>query len=322
MGEESNISVLICRVLLPAGRDLLEAEGFELREGGLDVTPETLHELAPGCAAIVADPTVPVGPDLLDAAGEALRVVANFAVGYDNVDLAACRERGVVVTNTPGVLTNATAEIALSLTVAAARRAREAETLLREGRWTGWDPGAMLGLELSGATFGVVGLGRIGRRYAELIRPLAGELLYTARSAKPDAERELDANHVGLDELLGRSDVVSLHAPGGEATRHLIGAGELARMQSHAVLVNTARGTLVDSGALATALEKGEIGAAGLDVYENEPGVPQELMDAPRCVLYPHIGSATHTSRDGMATLAARNAIAVLTGDGPLNPIS
>ena len=322
MGEESNISVLICRVLLPAGRDLLAAEGFELREGGLDVTPETLHGLAPGCAAIVADPTVPVGPDLLDAAGEALRVVANFAVGYDNVDLAACRERGVVVTNTPGVLTNATAEIALSLTVAAARRAREAETLLREGRWTGWDPGAMLGLELSGATFGVVGLGRIGRRYAELIRPLAGELLYTARSTKPDAERELDANHVGLDELLGRSDVVSLHAPGGEATRHLIGAGELARMQSHAVLVNTARGTLVDSGALATALEKGEIGAAGLDVYENEPGVPQELMDAPRCVLYPHIGSATHTSRDGMATLAARNAIAVLTGDGPLNPIS
>jgi len=322
MGEESNISVLICRVLLPAGRDLLEAQGFELREGGLDVTAERLQELAPGCAAIVADPTVPIGPDLLDAAGEGLRVVANFAVGYDNVDLAACRERGVVVTNTPGVLTNATAEIALSLTVAAARRAREAEALLREGRWTGWDPGAMLGLELSGATFGVVGLGRIGRRYAELVRPLAGELLYAARSAKPDAERELDANHVGLDELLGRSDVVSLHAPGGEATRHLIGAGELARMQSHAVLVNTARGTLVDSGALATALEKGEIGAAGLDVYENEPGVPQELMDAPRCVLYPHIGSATHTSRDGMATLAARNAIAVLTGNGPLNPIS
>jgi glyoxylate reductase len=322
MGEESNISVLICRVLLPAGRDLLEAEGFELREGGLDITPEELRELASGCAAIVADPTVPVGPDLLDAAGEALRVVANFAVGYDNVDLAACRERGVVVTNTPGVLTNATAEIALSLTLAAARRAREAEDLLREGRWTGWDPGAMLGLELSGATFGVVGLGRIGRRYAELVRPLAGELLYAARAAKSDAERELGANHVGLDELLGRSDVVSLHAPGGEATRHLIGARQLACMQSHAVLVNTARGTLVDSRALATALEKGEIGAAGLDVYESEPGVPRELMNAPRCVLYPHIGSATHTSRDGMATLAARNAIAVLTGDGPLNPIS
>ena len=321
IGEESNISVLICRVLLPAGRDLLEAEGFEIREGGLDATPETLRELAPGCTAIVADPTVPVGPDLLDAAGDGLRVVANFAVGYDNVDLEACRERGVVVTNTPGVLTNATAEIALSLTVAAARRSREAENLLREGRWTGWDPGAMLGLELSGATFGVVGLGRIGRRYAELVRPLAGDLLYTAQSAKPDAG-ELDASRVELDELLERADVVSLHAPGGDATRHLIGADELSRMQSHAVLVNTARGTLVDSAALAEALQSGEIGAAGLDVYENEPGVPQELMDAPRCVLYPHIGSATHTSRDGMATLAAKNTIAVLKGGEPLNPVS
>jgi glyoxylate reductase len=322
VSESSNIPVLICRVLLPAGRDLLASEGYELREGGLDVTPERLRELAPGCAAIVADPTVPVGPDLLDAAGDALRVVANFAVGYDNVDLDACRDRGVTVTNTPGVLTNATAEIALGLTVAAARRAREAEAVLREGRWSGWDPGALLGLELSGATFGVVGLGRIGRRYAELVRPLAGELLYAARSAKPDTEGELGAVRVKLGELLERSDVVSLHAPGGEATRHLIGAGELVRMRAHAVLVNTARGTLVDSFALAEALRDGSIGAAGLDVVEDEPAVPHDLLDAPRCILYPHIGSATHTSRDGMAALAARNAIAVIRGDEPLNPVT
>ena len=322
MTGSSDISVLICRLLLPAGRDLLAAEGYELREGGLDVTAERLRDLAPGCAAIVADPTVPIGPDLLDAAGDDLRVVANFAVGYDNVDLDACRERGVVVTNTPGVLTNATAEIALSLTVAAARRAHEAEDLLREGRWTGWDPGAMLGLELSDATFGVIGMGRIGRRYAELIRPLAGELLYTSRSGNPDAEEALGAIKVELEELLERSDVVSLHAPGGEATRHMIAAAELERMKGHAVLVNTSRGTLVDSSALAQALQAGEIGAAGLDVFENEPRVPQELLDAPRCVLYPHIGSATHTSRDGMASLAARNAIAVVSGDEPLNPVA
>jgi glyoxylate reductase len=322
LNAESNISVLICRVLLPAGRDLLEAEGYELREGGLDATPERLRELAPGCSAIIADPTVPIGPELLDAAGDGLRVVANFAVGYDNADLGACRERGIVVTNTPGVLTNATAEIALSLTVAAARRAREAEDTLREGRWTGWDPGAMLGLELSGATFGIVGLGRIGHRYAELVRALAGELIYTARSSKPEAEEELGASRVDLEELLERADVVSLHAPGGEATRHMIGASELKRMQEHAVLVNTSRGTLVDSGALAKALAGGQIGASGLDVYEDEPGVPKELLDAPRCVLYPHIGSATHTARDGMAALAARNAIAVIRGDVPLNPVS
>lgn len=322
MSGPSNNPVLICRVLLPAGRDLLAREGLELREGGLDVTAEELMDLAPGCAAIIADPTVPVGPDLLDAAGEGLLVVANFAVGYDNVDVEACRERRIVVTNTPGVLTNATAELALGLTVAATRRVRDAEVILREGRWTGWDPGAMLGMELSGRTFGIVGLGRIGRRYAELIRPLAGEILYTARSAKGDAEAELGARMVGLPELLERSDVVSLHAPGGEATRHLIGAAELSRMKRDAVLVNTARGTLIDSAALAGALRAGEIGAAGLDVFEDEPGVPPELLDAPRAFLLPHIGSATHTARDGMAALAAQNAIAVLRGDEPLNPVS
>lgn len=322
MGGSSDISVLICRELLPAGRDLLRAEGYELREGGLDAQPEALLELAPGCEAIIADPTVPVGPRLLDAAGDGLRVVANFAVGYDNVDLDACRERGIPVTNTPGVLTNATAELALGLTVAAARRAREAEDTLRAGRWTGWDPGAMLGLELSGATFGVVGLGRIGHRYAELVKPLAGELLYTSRSAKPDGEAELGAERTELEELLDRADVVSLHAPGGEATHHLISGGELNRMRGHAVLVNTARGSLIDSEALARALEDGKIGAAGLDVFENEPGVPDELLAAPRCVLLPHIGSATRTARDGMAALAARNAIAVLSGNDPLNPVT
>ena len=322
MSGDSHIRVLICRVLLDAGRDLLVAEGYELREGGLDATPERLAELAAGCAAIIPDPTVPVEAPLLDAAGAGLKVVANFAVGYDNVDLDACRERGVVVTNTPGVLTNATAELALGLTVAAARRATEAATTLREGRWTGWDPGAMLGLELSGRTFGIVGLGRIGRRYAELVRPLAGEILYTARSAKGDTEAELGVRQVELGELLERADVVSLHAPGGEETKHMIGGPELARMQDHAVLVNTARGTLVDSGALAAALTDNAIGAAGLDVFEDEPGVPAELMDAPRCVLLPHIGSATHTARDGMARLAAQNAIAVVQGEGPLNPVT
>ena len=322
MGLSVNPSILICRALLPAGRDLLEAAGFEITEGGLDVSAERLAALAPGSSAIISDPTVPIGAVLLDAAGESLEVVANFAVGYDNIDLAACQERGVVVTNTPGVLTNATAELALGLTLSAARRAREAEDTLREGRWTGWDPGAMLGLELSGKTFGVVGLGRIGRRYAELVRPLAGDLLYVARSAKPGAEAELGAQLVELAELVERADVVSLHAPGTEETRHLIGAEELSRMRSHAVLVNTARGTLVDSEALARALSAGEIGAAGLDVFENEPDVPRALIEAPRCILLPHIGSATSTARNGMAELAARNAIAVLRGEEPPNRVA
>jgi glyoxylate reductase len=319
--ESSRPIVLICRRLLPAGRDRL-APRCELREGGLEATAAELVALAPGAAAIVADPTVPVGARLVAAAGEELRVVANYAVGYDNVDIEACRERGIAVTNTPDILTNATAELALALTLAAARRTSEAEADLRAGRWRGWDPGDMLGLELSGATFGVVGMGRIGRRYAELVAPLAGSILYASRTAKPDIERELSARQVTLEVLLAEADVVSLHVPASPQTAHMIGAAELGAMRSHAVLVNTARGSLVDAEALGRALREDVIGAAGLDVYENEPEVPSALLEAPRCVLLPHIGSATTTARDGMASLVADNVLAVLDGAEPPNRVA
>ena len=312
--------VLICRRLLSAGRDRLAAR-CEIREGGLDATPEELVALAPGTTAIVADPSVAVGEELLDAAGEGLRVVANYAVGYDNVALEACRSRGIAVTNTPGVLTNATAELALALTLAAARRLGEAEGELRAGRWSGWDPGDMLGLELSGATFGVVGMGRIGRRYAELVAPLSGAILYTSRSPKSDVERGLPAARVQMEELLARADVVSLHVPATPETIGLIGAAELNAMPRHAMLVNTARGPLVDAEALARALRDGAISAAGLDVYEHEPNVPQALLDAPRCVLLPHVGSATTRARDAMAVLVADNVLAVLDGAEPPNRV-
>jgi glyoxylate reductase len=312
--------VLIARRLLRGG--LEELGGLELREGGLDVTPEQLHELARGVAAIITDPAVRVDEPLLEAAGPQLRVVANFAVGYDNIDVDACRVRGIAVTNTPDVLTNATAELALALTLAAARRLSEAEAELRAGRWHGWDPAALLGLELSGATFAVIGLGRIGRRYAELVRPIAGEILYVARSPRPDAESDLGAVRAELAEALEGADVISLHLPATPDTRHLIGARELATMGEQAVLVNTARGSIVDSDALARALDRGEIGAAGLDVYETEPEVPQALLDAPRCVLLPHIGSATTRARDAMARTAARNVVAVLRGEEPPNRVA
>jgi glyoxylate reductase len=313
--------VLVARRLLSAGRDRL-AERCEIREGGLDATPDDLLALAPGVAAIVADPTVPVDETLIEAAGEPLRVVANFAVGYDNIDLEACRRRGIAVTNTPGVLTNATAELTLALTLAAARRINEAEAELRAGRWHGWDPGDLLGLELSGATFGVVGMGRIGRRYAELVGGLGGRVVYTSPSPKPVAERELGAVRVTMEELLRDADVVSLHVPATPETAGLIGAAELRAMKPHAVLVNTSRGSLVDSRALAQALRDGVIGAAGLDVYEHEPEVPRELLDAPRCVLLPHIGSATTHARDGMAVLVADNVLAALDGAEPPNRVA
>jgi glyoxylate reductase len=308
--------VVIARVLLPAGRDRL-AEQFELREGGLDATRADVVRLAPGASALVGDPSVPVDAELLEACGPELRVVANFAVGYDNVDLDACRERGVIVTNTPDVLSEATAELALALTLAAARRMSDAERDLRAGRWRGWDPAAYRGLEIRGATVGILGMGRIGSRYAGLARGLGAEIVYAAPSPKPQAETELGARLLELDQLLEAADVVSLHAPATPETRHLIGARELELIGPRGVLVNTSRGPLVDSEALAAALQSGTLGAAGLDVYENEPEVPRALLAAPRCVLLPHIGSATVRSRDGMANAVADNVIAVLEGREP-----
>ncbi len=187
MGE-ARYTVVIARILLPAGTDKLR-ERFDLREGGLDADRGRLLELVPGAAAIVADPTVPIDGEVLDAAGGGLRVVSNFAVGHDNIDLDACAERGIAVTNTPGVLTEATAELALALTLAAARRLSDAERDLREGRWSGWDPAAYRGLELRGSTVGVVGLGRIGGRYAEMVDALGADVVYSARSAKRGRER-------------------------------------------------------------------------------------------------------------------------------------
>jgi glyoxylate reductase len=308
--------VVIARVLLPAGMTPL-AERFQVRSGGLEAGREELLSLAPGASALVADASVPVDDEVLEACGDSLRVVANFAVGTDNVDLDACRRRGVAVTNTPDVLTEATAELALALTLAAARRMSEAERDLRAGRWHGWNPAAYRGIEVWGSTVGVVGMGRIGRRYGWLTHALGATIVYSGPSAKPEVEEHLGARHVELPELLEASDVVSLHAPATPETRHLIGAAELDAIGPRGVLVNTSRGSLVDSDALAAALESDALGAAGLDVYEHEPEVPQRLLEAPRCVLLPHIGSATVPSRDAMARAVAENVIAVLEGREP-----
>ena len=314
-------AILIARALLPAGLDLI-AEVGEIRVGGLAATREDLLGLAPGATAIVADPTVPVDAELLDAAGETLRIVANFAVGYDNVDLDACRERGVAVTEHARRAHRRHRGARARRDPRGRPRDGELERKLREGRWTGWDPGADLGTELSGATFAVVGLGRIGRRYAELVRPLAGRLLYVAPHAEARRRGELDAERAELSEALAAADVVSLHAPGGEATRHLIGAPELAAMKTGAILVNTSRGTLVDSVALAAALESGAIAAAGLDVYEDEPRVADELLEAPNAILLPHVGSATRRARDAMAATVAANVLAVLSDAEPPNRVA
>jgi glyoxylate reductase len=293
--------VVVARALPAAGLERLR-ERFDVRIGLDDVA---------GAAAIVADPTVPVDARLLDAAGPSLKVVANFAVGYDNIDVAACRERGLVVTNTPDVLTNATAELAVALMLAAARRLGEGERIVRAGRWTGWHPEQLLGRELAGATVGIVGMGRIGSRVAELLRGFAPRVLHTSRHGGSS-----------IEDLVAQSDFVSLHAPLTDETSHLVNADLLARFKPGSILVNTARGGLVDTAALVRALRDGPLAAAGLDVYEHEPDVPSELLELENVVLLPHLGSATRTAREGMATLVADNVIAVLEGRDPITPVA
>jgi glyoxylate reductase len=245
-------------------------------------------------------------------------VVANFGVGYDNIDLEAARARGVRVTNTPDVLTGATAELAVALMLAAGRRIAEADTVVRSGEWARSRTDGLLGRELAGATVGLVGFGRIGRRVAELLRGFEVRLLVTSRSSgapSPGVER------LEFLDLLGASDFVSVHVPLTAETRHLIDANALAAMRQGAILVNTSRGAVVDTTALIHALHSGHLGAAGLDVYENEPHVAADLRELRNTVLLPHVGSATAATRDAMARLCAENVIAVLDGRDPPAPV-
>ena len=271
-----------------------------------------------GMVALLSDPV----DERLLSAGKKLRIVANHAVGYDNVDVAAARRHEVMVTHTPGVLTNATAEIAFALLICLARRIIEADRFTREGKFIGWDPLMLLGDELAGKTMGIIGMGRIGRDMAAKCRAFGMEILYHSRHRiDADAEASLGAVWCPLDDLLARSHAVSLHTPATPETRHLIGRRELALMQRNAFLINPSRGEVVDEAALAAALKNGDIKGAGLDVYEFEPRIFPALMTMKNVVLLPHIGSATVETRSKMAETAARNVMAVLGGKAPLNPI-
>lgn len=282
-------------------------------------TREELRERARSSGAIVTSVADRVDRELLESL-PALRVVAQAAVGYDNVDVAACRARGVLVTHTPGVLTESTADLALTLLLAVARRVREGEALVREGRFGGWSPTMLLGTELDGKTLGLVGYGRIARAVARRADAFGMRVLASTRDDVP-FEREPYAVHASFAELLEESDVISLHVPGSRATRHLIGEPEFARMKRGAILINTARGTVVDEAAMVRALERGQLGAAGLDVYEEEPRVHPGLLGRDDVVLLPHLGSATREARRRMAETALRDAARVLSGEAPLHPV-
>ncbi len=250
-----------------------------------------------------------------------LRIVANCAVGYNNVDLVAAEMRNVLVTNTPGVLTEATADLTWGLILSTARRLVEGVDLVRSGKWTGWHPEQLLGLELRGRTLGLFGAGRIGQAVGRRAPPFGLRVLYTARTPKPEFERETGARRADASQLLAESDIVSLHVPSTPETKGIINGETLARMKRGAILINTSRGDLIREEALAMALESGHLRAAGLDVYTDEPTIHPRLRAAPRTVLLPHIGSATEETRRKMAAIAVANVQAVLNGKPPLTPV-
>jgi len=315
--------VYVSRLLTDRAMAALDELGHPLVVG--QERPPTREELlrdVAGAVAVVCTLTDPVDADVLDAAGRQLRIVANVAVGYDNIDVPALHERGVVVTNTPGVLDDATADLTMGLILAAARRISEGDRFLRRQTPWIWGPRMMVGLDLSaGATLGIVGYGRIGRAVARRARAFGMRMLATPSRARVwDADAD-QVTFVELDELLAESDVVTLHVPLTPETHHLIGDAALSRMKPTALLVNTARGPVVDTDALVRALQEGRLGGAALDVYEDEPDVDPRLLALEQVVLTPHLGSAATATREAMCGLAVRNVAEVLAGRPPVTPV-
>jgi len=259
--------------------------------------------------------------EVLDAARGA-KIFANYAVGYDNLDIPAATQRGIWLSNTPGVLTEATAEMAWALLFAVARRVVEADNWNRAGNFRGWGPLDFLGQGIGGKTLGIIGAGRIGQCFARRAKGFEMTILYHSTRRKPDFEKECDAVFVDLDTLLCRSDFVSLHVPLLPETRHLLGEREFRLMKPSAILINTSRGPVVDEKALVEALRKKLIWAAGLDVYEREPEIEEGLKELDNVVLASHIGSATIEARTSMAMMAAQNIVSVLKGGKPITPVN
>jgi glyoxylate reductase len=296
---------------------LEESCAVELWSGREAMPRDELLARVTGKHALVCLLTDTIDAAVLDAAGPSLKVVATVAVGYNNVDVAACRARGVVATNTPDVLTNACADFTWGLILAITRRLGEGERVVRSGRWAGWGLDYMLGMELRGKQLGIVGMGRIGQAVAEKAPAFGMRVAYTSRKRVALA----GAEPMPLDKLLATSDVVSLHCPITDDTKHLIDQKSLLRMKRTAYLINTARGPVVDEAALAWALSEGRIAGAALDVYEREPVVHPDLLPLENVLLIPHLASATTETRTAMADLAVSNALAVLAGQPPLTPV-
>ncbi len=308
------MKVFVTRRIPEVGINMLRDAGLEVavRESKLPPSTEELKEGVKDADALICLLTDKITADVMDAATKPLRIISNYAVGYDNIDIKAANRRSILVTNTPGVLTDATAELAWALLFAVARRIVEADNFARAGKFKGWHPTLLLGFELKGKTLGIIGAGRIGTAMAMKSAGFQMDVVYYSRHKNELLEEKLSARKLPLEELLRTSDFVSLHVPLTQDTYHLIGERELELMKPTAVLINTSRGAVIDEKALIRALQSRKIAGAGLDVFENEPEIPDELKALDNVVITPHIGSATHRARESMAIMAAQAVIDTL----------
>ena len=311
--------VFITQPIPEPGPSLVKQVADEVRANPDDrvLTPEELRAGVAGCEGVLCLLTDTIDASVLEAA-KGCRIFANLAVGFNNVDVAAATRLGIAVTNTPGVLTEATADLTWALILGIARRVAEGDQEMRSGRFSGWGPLYMLGGDVTGKTLGIVGPGRIATAVARRAQGFDMPLLYQGRRPNPELDA-MGAQNVSLDELLSSSDFVSLHVPLTPETRHLIDAKALAKMKPSAYLINTARGPVVDEAALVSALQSNQIAGAGLDVYEDEPRMAKGLAECQNALLLPHLGSATHATRAAMSRIAGENLVAALRGTRPPN---
>ncbi len=315
--------LLVTRHIYPEAIDLLSGHAeIEYHDDSAGLSAQALRGALTDKQAVICQLTDTIDAAVIDAAIN-LKVIANVAVGFDNIDVPAASGKGIVVTNTPGVLTDTTADCAFALLMAAARRVTEAERFLREGHWHQWEIDLLVGRDVHHQTLGILGMGRIGRAVARRAGGFGMQILYhDALRVPADTESELGLRFVDKETLLREADFVSVHVPLNEATRHYLGAPELALMKPGAILVNTSRGPVVDEKALAVALAEKRIAGAGLDVFEHEPEVEPGLLALDNVVIVPHIGSASIKTRTRMCTMAAENVLAVLSGSRPPNPVN
>ena len=331
------MKILITHAIPDRGINLLKSKGYEVAVGNAFNKAELIAELGKDqYDAVLCDLNDPIDGEILDAAGKQCKIFANYAVGYDNIDMKAAAERGVMITNTPGVLTDTVAEHTFALLLAIAHRVAEGDRFTRAGKYHGWEPMLLLGTDVSKKTLGIVGLGRIGQRVAHhAVRGFEMKVLYYDIQRNDEFENIPDLvwnnqTKSGMptieyrenpDDVFRKADFVSIHVPLLPTTHHLVNAERLALMKKSAYLINTSRGPIVDEVALVSALKNGAIRGAALDVYEHEPALAPGLAELENVILTPHIASATEQTRQVMSTLAAQNIIAVLEGKPPLNPI-